>query len=97
VHDPVPYFWSDQFGHKVQYVGHFTAADRMVWRGADDEGPENRGRAAAWTDPHGRLTALLAIDRPRDVAQARRAIAAGATPALDKLADSAIPVRDACG
>ena len=96
VHDPVPYFWSDQFGHKVQYVGHFTAADRMVWRGAGDERPENRGRAVAWIDPHGRLTALLAIDRPKDVAQARRAIAAGATPVLEKLADPAIPVRDAC-
>ncbi len=95
VHDPVPYFWSDQFGHKVQYVGHVTAADRMVWRGADGEGPVNRGRAAAWIDPHGRLTALLAIDRPKDVAQARRAIAAGATPVLEKLADTAIPVRDA--
>jgi NADPH-dependent 2,4-dienoyl-CoA reductase/sulfur reductase-like enzyme len=22
LHDPVPYFWSDQFGHKLQYVGH---------------------------------------------------------------------------
>jgi 3-phenylpropionate/trans-cinnamate dioxygenase ferredoxin reductase component len=21
VHDPVPYFWSDQFGHKLQYLG----------------------------------------------------------------------------
>ena len=94
VHDPVPYFWSDQFGHKVQYVGHFTAADRMVWRGTDGEGPVNRGRTAAWIDPHGRLTALLALDRPKDVAQARRAIAAGATPALDRLTDPAVPVRD---
>jgi len=94
VHDPVPYFWSDQFGHKVQYVGHFTAADRMVWRGTDGEGPVNRGRAAAWIDPHGRLTALLALDRPKDVAQARRAIAAGAAPALDRLTDPAVPVRD---
>ena len=54
----------------------------------------NRGRAAAWIDPHGRLTALLALDRPKDVAQARRAIAAGATPALDRLTDPAVPVRD---
>lgn len=95
VHDPVPYFWSDQFGHKVQYVGHVTAADRMVWRGTDGEEPANRGRAAAWIDPHGRLTALLAIDRPKDVAQARRVIAAGAAPVLDRLIDPAVPVRDA--
>jgi NADPH-dependent 2,4-dienoyl-CoA reductase/sulfur reductase-like enzyme len=33
VYDPVPYFWSDQFGRMVQYVGHHGQRDRLVWRG----------------------------------------------------------------
>ncbi|HEY7433241.1 MAG TPA: FAD-dependent oxidoreductase [Streptosporangiaceae bacterium] len=32
-YDPVPYFWSEQFGRMVQYAGHHTPADRLVWRG----------------------------------------------------------------
>ncbi|MGH3152419.1 MAG: NAD(P)/FAD-dependent oxidoreductase, partial [Streptosporangiaceae bacterium] len=38
VYDPVPYFWSEQFGRMVQYAGHHTAADRLVWRGDPDAG-----------------------------------------------------------
>lgn len=89
-HDPVPYFWSDQFGHKVQYVGHHTRQDRMLWRGA----PQDRGRAVAWLDPQGRLTAVLTVDRPKDLAQARRAITAGATPDPDRLADPSVAIKD---
>lgn len=33
VYDPVPYFWSEQFGRFVQYAGHHAGADRTVWRG----------------------------------------------------------------
>ncbi|MYS74907.1 NAD(P)/FAD-dependent oxidoreductase, partial [Streptomyces sp. SID5926] len=32
-YDPVPYFWSEQFGRFVQYAGHHTAADTTLWRG----------------------------------------------------------------
>src|SRR5882672_9937284 len=28
-HDPVPYFWSEQFGRMVQYVGRHAATDKM--------------------------------------------------------------------
>jgi 3-phenylpropionate/trans-cinnamate dioxygenase ferredoxin reductase subunit len=33
VYDPVPYFWSEQFGRMVQYVGYHGAADCLIWRG----------------------------------------------------------------
>ena len=32
-YDPVPYFWSEQFGRMVQYVGYHGGADRLIWRG----------------------------------------------------------------
>ena len=33
VYDPVPYFWSEQFGRMVQYVGHHGGAESLLWRG----------------------------------------------------------------
>ncbi|MEU5890084.1 FAD-dependent oxidoreductase [Streptomyces sp. NPDC047461] len=90
VYDPVPYFWSEQFGRFVQYVGHHTSADTVLWRG-DPSGP-------AWTVcwlRENRLIALLAVGRPRDLAQGRRLIEAG--PELDPelLADPARPLKAA--
>jgi len=90
VYDPVPYFWSEQFGRFVQYVGHHAAADTTVWRG-DPEG-------AAWTVcwlRSGRLVALLAVGRPRDLAQGRRLIEAGATMDPELLSDPSRPLKGA--
>lgn len=74
-HDPVPYFWSDQFGRKLQYVGHHTGEDTAVVRG---EGTERWG--VAWLAPDGRLTAHLSTSTPRQMVDARNAIEAGARP-----------------
>ncbi|MER5524718.1 FAD-dependent oxidoreductase [Streptomyces sp. NPDC002677] len=90
VYDPVPYFWSEQFGRFVQYAGHHTVADRMVWRG-DPSGP-------AWTVcwlREGRLVALLAVGRPRDLAQGRRLIEAGRHMDAEASADPARPLKNA--
>ncbi|WP_153814563.1 FAD-dependent oxidoreductase [Streptomyces sp. SUK 48] len=90
VYDPVPYFWSEQFGRFVQYAGHHAAADRLVWRG-DPAGP-------AWTVcwlREGRLAALLAVGRPRDLAQGRKLIEAGRALDPEALADPARPLKDA--
>ena len=43
-YDPVPYFWSEQFGRMVQYAGHHSGADRLIWRGD----PADREWAACW-------------------------------------------------
>ncbi|MFF7853760.1 FAD-dependent oxidoreductase [Streptomyces sp. NPDC007904] len=90
VYDPVPYFWSEQFGRFVQYAGHHADADRTVWRG-DPAGP-------AWTVcwlRRSRLVALLAVGRPRDLAQGRRLIEAGAAMDPGLLADPARPLKSA--
>ncbi|WEO97944.1 FAD-dependent oxidoreductase [Streptomyces sp. FXJ1.172] len=89
-YDPVPYFWSEQFGRFVQYAGHHAGADRLVWRG-DPAGP-------AWTVCwlcEGRLVALLAVGRPRDLAQGRRLIEAGRRMDAQALADPGRPLKDA--
>jgi NADPH-dependent 2,4-dienoyl-CoA reductase/sulfur reductase-like enzyme len=90
VYDPVPYFWSEQFGRFVQYAGHHTGADTALWRG-DPSGP---AWSVCWLR-EGRMAALLAVGRPRDLAQGRRLIESGTPmdPAL--LADPARPLKAA--
>ncbi|MET9773864.1 FAD-dependent oxidoreductase [Streptomyces sp. NPDC006367] len=89
-YDPVPYFWSEQFGRFVQYAGHHTSADTVLWRG-DPSGP---AWSVCWLRD-GRLTALLAVGRPRDLAQGRRLIEAGARMDPRLLADPARPLKTA--
>jgi 3-phenylpropionate/trans-cinnamate dioxygenase ferredoxin reductase component len=96
-YDPVPYFWSEQFGRMVQYCGHHTGADRLVWRG-DTEGRDWTACWVAGGSPGGtgeRLAAVLAVARPRDLLQGRRMIASGTPVDLARLADPAVPLRDA--
>ena len=89
-YDPVPYFWSEQFGRMMQYVGFHGGADRMVLRGD----PAGRRWAAGWLAGD-LLVALLTVDSPRDLAQGRRVIEAGTAVDAARLSDPGIPVRDA--
>jgi 3-phenylpropionate/trans-cinnamate dioxygenase ferredoxin reductase subunit len=90
VYDAVPYFWSEQFGRMVQYAGHHPAAERMIFRGS----PAGADWAAVWLTGD-RMEAVLTVDRPRDLVQARRIIAARTPVDVDLIADPAVPVRNA--
>ena len=90
VYDPVPYFWSEQFGRFVQYAGHHTDEDVLVWRGSPGE--------AAWSVcwlREGTLNALLAVGRPRDLAQGKRLIASRAPLDAGRVADAEVPLKKA--
>jgi NADPH-dependent 2,4-dienoyl-CoA reductase/sulfur reductase-like enzyme len=72
---PVPYFWSDQYEVKIQYVGHARPDDEVrVVHGSTGE-----RRFVAVYGREGRLTAALAIDRPRQLMAYRNLLAAGAS------------------
>jgi hypothetical protein len=90
VYDPVPYFWSEQFGRMVQYAGYHGDADRLVWRG-DPAGPR---WAACWL-AGGRLVAVLTVDRPRDLLQGRRLIESRDPVDITRLSDPGIPFKAA--
>ncbi|HEY0486096.1 MAG TPA: FAD-dependent oxidoreductase [Mycobacteriales bacterium] len=90
-YDPVPYFWSDQLGRRLQYVGHHGAGDRLVFRGRPD-GDE------PWTALWLRgdvLRAVLAVDRPRDVLDARRLLGRGAAVRPEVAGDPAVRLAEA--
>jgi 3-phenylpropionate/trans-cinnamate dioxygenase ferredoxin reductase subunit len=89
VYDAVPYFWSEQFGRMVQYAGHHPGAERLVFRG-DPAGPE---WAACWLTGT-RLEAIVTVNRPRDLVQARRIMTAGTAVDPELLTDPRTPVRN---
>src|SRR5262249_58874595 len=79
-YDPVPYFWSEQFGRMVQYAGHHGGADRLIWRGD----PADREWAACWLagpgaadGAGGRLGAGVAGGRPPGPPPGPRVLPAG--------------------
>lgn len=74
VHDPVPYVWSDQFGHKLQALGHVRADDDVVVVDGDLDGD-------AWVVAYlreRRLAGLVGMDRTRTVMRGRRLVAQAA-------------------
>jgi NADPH-dependent 2,4-dienoyl-CoA reductase/sulfur reductase-like enzyme len=89
-YDPVPYFWSEQFGRFVQYAGHHAGADTLLWRGD----PADPSWTVCWLRGEV-LVAVLAVSRPRDLAQGRRLVEAGARIDPVKAADSSVPLKSA--
>ncbi|MER6160165.1 FAD-dependent oxidoreductase [Streptomyces sp. NPDC001868] len=89
-YDPVPYFWSEQFGRFVQYAGDHALADTTLWRGD----PTGAAWSVCWLRER-RLVALLAVGRPRDLAQGRRLIEAGTPMDPEPLTDPSRPLKAA--
>ena len=90
VYDAVPYFWSDQFGRNLQYIGQHRDGDELVMRGE----PSTDDWSICWLRDR-RLVALLSVGKPRDISHGRRVIAA--RPPLDplKLEDETLEVTEA--
>lgn len=73
-HTALPYFWSDQFGLRLQYVGHAAS-----WAAVELEG-EADSFVARYLDEHGASVAALAVNRPAEVGQLRNELAATLPP-----------------
>ncbi|MEU9145306.1 FAD-dependent oxidoreductase [Streptomyces sp. NPDC048349] len=89
-YDPVPYFWSEQFGRFVQYAGHHGGADTLLWRGD----PADPAWSVCWL-ADGALVAVLAVGRPRDLAQGRRLIETGVPVDPAKVRDPGTALKSA--
>jgi 3-phenylpropionate/trans-cinnamate dioxygenase ferredoxin reductase subunit len=84
-YDVVPYFFSDLADWaSLEYVGPAYEWDEEVWRGDRDA-----GQFSVWYLKDGRVAGALSVDRPEDLAEARRLLADGVdvSAARDRIAD----------
>ncbi|WP_030677759.1 NAD(P)/FAD-dependent oxidoreductase [Streptomyces cellulosae] len=74
----LPYFWSDQYGARIQFAGRRRDGDtvRLAEGELIDGAPADGGFLALY-ERDGRTTAVLSVDRPRPFTRARRELARG--------------------
>jgi len=66
---PTPYFWSDQFGLRLQHVGSAGGWERIVLDG------DETSLVARYLAQDGRLVSALLVNRPQQVGAVRRELA----------------------
>jgi 3-phenylpropionate/trans-cinnamate dioxygenase ferredoxin reductase subunit len=91
-HDRVPWFWSDQYHHKLLIVGLSQGHDRIVLRGD----PSQNAFSCCYLKHDGELLAIDTVNQARDQMAARKLIAARAKLDPAKVADASIALKD-CG
>ncbi|MDA8317247.1 MAG: FAD-dependent oxidoreductase [Actinomycetota bacterium] len=75
--DPVPYFWSDQYGLRIQVLGHPGPDDEVAVVDGSLDAPD--ARFVAVYGRRGRLSAAVAVSRPRQLMSFRPLLVSGAT------------------
>ncbi|MFD8422497.1 NAD(P)/FAD-dependent oxidoreductase [Streptomyces sp. NPDC059466] len=72
----LPYFWSDQYGARIQFAGLRQKADTVrIAEGTVEDGAPGEDGLLALYERDGRTTAVLSVDRPRPFMRARRQLA----------------------
>ncbi|MGH6959308.1 MAG: oxidoreductase C-terminal domain-containing protein, partial [Dongiaceae bacterium] len=84
----VPWGWSDQLGVNLQSLGVPTSFDPAVMRGD----PASGSFTLFYLDGD-RIASVNAINAPKDIAVARRLMAAGGSVDARALADPSVPLR----
>jgi 3-phenylpropionate/trans-cinnamate dioxygenase ferredoxin reductase subunit len=95
-YDYVHTFWSDQYEHKIEYVGHVTKWDEFVVRGSLAD-----GKLIGFYLVGGIVRAAVGLDRGGDpeldldgeMAACSRLVSARARPAPAALADESTDLR----
>jgi 3-phenylpropionate/trans-cinnamate dioxygenase ferredoxin reductase subunit len=88
-HDKVPWFWSDQYHHKLLIVGLSQGYDQVVQRGD----PATHSFSCAYLRA-GELIAIDTVNQAKDQMAARKLVAARLRPDVAKLGDATIPLKE---
>ncbi|WP_413756269.1 NAD(P)/FAD-dependent oxidoreductase [Streptomyces sp. MMBL 11-3] len=81
----LPYFWSDQYGARIQFAGRRLPTDTVrIAEGTVEDGAPGEDGLLAVYEREGRTTAVLSVDRPRPFLRIRRQLGrpAGAMEAV---------------
>ena len=90
LHDPIPWFWSEQFGVNLQIQGVVCDADQLVTR----EMAKASGdiRAIHFYLRAGHLRGVVGMNAAKEVRASKKLIATHASPDLAALADALVPL-----
>jgi len=84
----VHWFWSDQYQHSIQSAGLPDGSQDAIIRGS-----LNERSFSAFSLEHGRVRAVISLNRPQDVIETRRLIAREHSVTAAQLRDESIPVK----
>jgi 3-phenylpropionate/trans-cinnamate dioxygenase ferredoxin reductase subunit len=88
-HDRVPWFWSDQYHHKLLIVGLADGHDQAILRGD----PANHSFSVCYLRD-GEFIAIDTVNMAKDQMAARKLIASRMRPDASKLADVSVALKD---
>lgn len=88
VHADPPWFWSDQYDHNLQFVGHSASYDEVILRGSPDE-----GAFSAFFIKAGRLAGCFGLNRGGEVRLALRLVGVEVSAIERELADDSVELR----
>ncbi len=88
-HDRVPWFWSDQYHHKLLIVGLADGHDQAILRGD----PANHSFSVCYLRD-GEFIAIDTVNMAKDQMAARKLIASRMRPDVTKLSDISIALKD---
>jgi 3-phenylpropionate/trans-cinnamate dioxygenase ferredoxin reductase subunit len=91
-YDEIPWFWSDQYEHNLQYAGFHTEWDELVVRGSMDE-----RNFVAFYRKDGRVLAAVAINGGRDLRRSIPLIKTQEEVAAATLGDLDVDLRTLTG
>ncbi|MGN5477865.1 oxidoreductase C-terminal domain-containing protein [Cupriavidus basilensis] len=83
------WFWSDQGHINLQVVGNATHGTRVIRGDAHGD-----SFSVFRLDEHNRVTGCTSVNAPKDMAVARRWVKLGTQVDVNRLADTAIPLRN---
>lgn len=88
----VPWFWSDQYGHRIQVAGVFVPTDEVVVRRPSAASPKSIHQSV-WYLRGDRVVAVETIDAPEEFMIAKVLIKNANQMTSKRLADTSIPVQ----
>ncbi|MCY1435315.1 Putidaredoxin reductase CamA [compost metagenome] len=87
--EALPWFWSDQYGLKLQMAGLSEGHDQFILRGAPAE-----GQFSAFYLKEGKVIAVDCVGRPAEFMQARRLIQQRVAVQVAQLADEGTKLKE---
>ena len=88
----VPWFWSDQYGHRIQVAGVFLPSDEVLLRPCVSQDGASL-RQSVWYLRGNRVAAVETIDAPEEFMVAKMLIKNASKVVPERLADTSLPVQ----